>query len=296
MHKKMTEKTYFLRDAKDLDLQFYRSYDEAFLFRKAETLMRLVDDVEKYKTAVLEEDGENFDQKKFVETLNAEIHFTEFHQFEAFFAVLIAVFQNLPHWLYLTTYTTREIKQKVEAFLEKDIKKASNGFLDNSNEFINTAVYAGFKSDDDTIAKNWQQNLDNINWFITRIARKYLEGTEYNAYKHGLRVITGHTFIKFSPTGQPDKGFQYSSDNSIRFLELDEVEKNKFQVKETFKHFNPVESINHLYFMYGILETIKSVRMARINGETKANLNSFSSLDKDNLNKMRVATKWSMSL
>jgi hypothetical protein len=48
--------------------------------------------------------------------------------------------------------------------------------------------------------------------------------------------------------------------------------------------------------MYGILETIKSVRMARVNGETKANLNSFSSLDKDNLNKMRVVTKWSMSL
>lgn len=292
----MAEKTYFLRDAKDLNLQFYRSYDEAFLYRKAETLMLLVDDVEKYKSALLGEDSKNFDQRKFVETLNAEIHFTEFHQFEAFFAVLIAIFQDLPHWLYLTTYTSREIKGKVNAFLDRDLKTVSNRLVDNSNDFINSAVYAGFMSDNESIAQRWQENIDNIFWFITRLARKYIEGTEYNAYKHGLRVITGPTFIKFSPTGQPDKGFQYSSDNSIRFLELDEVEKNKFQVKETFKHFNPVESINHLYFMYGVLETIKSVRIARINGETKANLNSFSTLDKDSLNKMRVATKWSMTL
>ena len=221
----MTNKTYFLRDAKDLNLQFYRSYDEAFLFRKAETLMRLADDVEKYKSALLEEDSGNFDEKKFIETLNAEIHFTEFHQFEAFFAVLIAGFQNLPHWLYLTTYTSREIKQKVNAFLDKDLKTVSDGLVDNSNDFVNSAVYAGFMSDSEGVAQNWQQNIDNIFWFITRIARKYIDATEYNAYKHGLRVITGPTFFKLYPTGQPDRGLQYSSENSIRFLELDEVEK-----------------------------------------------------------------------
>ena len=292
----MTEKTYFLRDGKDLDLQFYRGYDEAFLFRKAETLMRLVENVEEYKSALLEDESENFDEKKFIETLNAEIHFTEFHQFEAFFAVLISVYQKLPHWLYLTTYTSREIKEKVNAFLKNDLKTVSNGMVDNSNDFINSAVYAGFVSDNESIAQKWQENIDNIFWFITRVARKYIEATEYNAYKHGLRVFTGSTFIKFSPTGQPDKGFQYASDNSVRFLELNEVEKNIFQVKETFKHFNPIESLNHLYFMSGVLETIKSVRLARINGETKANLQSFSSLDKDSLNKLRVVTKWSMTL
>ena len=206
------------------------------------------------------------------------------------------MFQKLPHWLYLTTYTSREIKQKVNAFIEKDLKAVSYDMVDNKNDFINSAVYAGFVSDDENIAQKWQENIDNIFWFITRVARKYIEATEYNAYKHGLRVFTGPTFIKFSPTGQPDKGFQYVSDNSVRFLELDEIEKNKFQVKETFKHFNPIESINHLYFMSGILETIKSVRMARIKGETKANLKSFSSLDKDSLNKLGVVTKWSMTL
>ena len=203
----MKEKTYFLRDEKDLNLRFYQSYDEAFLYRKAETLMLLVDDVEKYKSALLGEDSKNFDEKKFVETLNAEIHFTEFHQFEAFFAVLIAVFQDLPHWLYLTTYKSREIKEKINDFLERDLKRVSNGLVDNSDDFIKAAVYAGFTSDNEGIAQKWQENIDNIFWFITRLARKYINGTEYNAYKHGLRVLTGPTFIKFSPTGQPDKGF-----------------------------------------------------------------------------------------
>src|SRR5215212_9716310 len=153
----MAEKTYFLRDAKDLNLQFYNSYDEAFLYRKAETLMLLVDDVEEYKSALLGADSKDFDQKKFVETLNAEIHFTEFHQFEAFFAVLIAIFQDLPHWLYLTTYTSREIKEKVNAFLDRDLKIVSNGLVDNSNDFINSAVYAGFISDNEGIVQKWQE-------------------------------------------------------------------------------------------------------------------------------------------
>lgn len=180
--------------------------------------------------------------------------------------------------------------------MEKDIKTVTNGLIDNANELINEAVYANFISDKDEIAQNWQTNIDNIIWFIARIAQKYIEGTEYNAYKHGLRTMTGPTYFRVFPTGEPEKGLRYESDDSLRFLELEEVEKNVFQVKETYKHFNPIESLNHIYFMSGILETIKSVRLARLNGETKARLNSFVQLNKENLNKMRVVTKWSFTL
>ncbi len=293
----MTKKSFYLTDPKDLDLRFYQAYDEAFLLRKAEVIVSIVDDIDEFKKFLFEDNENNdFEKEKYIETLNADLYFSEFQQFEAFFAILIATFQELPHWLYLTTYTTREIKQKVVAFLDGDIDTASNGLVSDIHKFINETVYANFMSDKSEIAQNWETNIENIVWFIKRLSKKYIEGTEYNAYKHGLRTMTGPTYFRMFPTGEPDKGISYASDDSIRFLELEKVEDNAHKVKEVYKHFNPIESLNHIYFMSGILETIKSVRLARIKGEKHARINSFTQLDRDNLNELCVVTRWSRIL
>lgn len=293
----MKGKKFFLRDPKDLNLRFYERYDEEFLLRKAKVIMSVVDNFDAVAKSLIDNEDETEQEKrKYIETLNAELHFSEFQQFEAFFALLIAIFQELPHWLYLTTYSTREIKQKVASFLEGDISSLTNGLVDNKSEFVNEAVYAQFRSDKEEVSQNWQTNIDNIIWVIERIANKYMSGTEFNAYKHGLRTMTGPTYVRIFPTGEPEKGIKFESDDSLRFLELEELEKNVFEVKETFKHFNPLESISHIYFMSALLETIKSVRLARLRGETKTRLNSFVQLNKESLNKLVVATKWSYTL
>ena len=172
----------------------------------------------------------------------------------------------------------------------------TNGYVTSTEEFLNAAIYADFLSDDEAVANQWQINLDNITWLITRLANRYINSDEYNAYKHGLRMMTGPSYFRFYPTNHPQKGVKFQSDDSVRFLELEKLDKNTYQVKETYKHFNPIESLNHLYFMSAILETIRLVRLARLKGENKAQLNSFTQLDRESFDKLRVFTKWSINL
>ena len=129
------------------------------------------------------------------------------------------------------------------------------------------------------------------------MSQKYLDGTEYNAYKHGIRIITGPTYIKFTPTDNPQGGIEFTSDDSVRFLEIEEGKNNTKAVRETFKHFNPIESINHLFIMAELLETIKAVRLARLQGRKGvASLKTITKLDKDTLNKTVIRTRWSVTI
>jgi hypothetical protein len=290
--------TFVIRDPQGLDLRFYQSFDNSFLLNKAETLLFIAENYEKYKEFAAENGGgEEGIDKKFAETLRAEVHFTEFHQFEGFFALLIAMYQTLPHWLFLTTYETREIKEKVKALIEGDIKVVTNGQFDSVNDFLDLSVYAGFRSNAPEKAEKWKTNLGNIAWMLKRMAEKYDEAIEYNSYKHGLRVLTGHTYLRIHPSDNASGGFGFASDDSLRFLEVEKLEgQDTYRVvSEVFKHFNPIESINHIGFMSAILETIKSTRLASLKGETGANLNIFINMNKDELVKMRTVTKWSLT-
>src|SRR5688572_8605094 len=221
-----------LSDPQQLNLRFYESYDYSFLLNKAETLLLIAENYENYKEFAIANGGSNVGiDKKFAETLRAEVHFTEFHQFEGFFALLIAIFQKLPHWLYLTTYETREIKEKIRAFIDQDMKAVTDGQVNTVNDFLNHSIYTGFITNDTEKAGKWQTNLDNITWLLRRLAEKYNEATEYNAYKHGIRVLTGHTSLRLHPSDNPAGGFGYASNDSLRFLEVEKLKKdNNYRV------------------------------------------------------------------
>lgn len=244
----MKYRTFVIQDPNHLNSDFYENFDEGYSLRKASILLTIVENLEQFKKFLedIDEDNDDIDQK-FSEAFRAEIHFTELHQFEAFFAMILAVFQDLPHWLFLKDYPTSEIREKVEAYIEGNIPKLTSGRASSEHDFLNWAIYAGFESDKEEHQKNWRKNLDDIAWMLRRMAKKYLDGLEeYNSFKHGLRFLTGPTYFKIFPTGQPEKGLQYSSDDSLRFLEVEKLsDEGVFVVKKVFKHFSPVESINH---------------------------------------------------
>ena len=90
-------RTYQISDEYDLNLRFYEGYDEAFLMDKASTLWMIVNRQDEFKqwTAQQSSTGEGVTAKYF-EALRAEIYFTEFHQFEALFALLLSIYQSPP--------------------------------------------------------------------------------------------------------------------------------------------------------------------------------------------------------
>jgi hypothetical protein len=288
------KKKYIIRDVNGLNLHFYKRYDEHFLMNKAKTLMFIIEEKDSFMSFVKEIDGMNEDlNDKYFEALRAEIHFTELHQFEGLFALMMAIFQELPHWLYLTTYTTSDIKNKIKLFIDGDIKTLTNGAMKDLQIFTSRSIYADFVSSKESHKEKWNENLDNIHWVVKKIAKKYLQSTEYNAYKHGLRVMTGRSAFVLHPDNQPEKAVCLShSEDSLSFLELKDEGEGGLTVREVTKHFSPDESFNHLFIMHSLLQTIKTTRLARIKQESGAHINTLFELDKEKLMELGKSTSW----
>src|SRR5207237_563560 len=113
-----------------------------------------------------------------------------------------------------------------KAFVNGDVSALSDGRATTMDAFLEVAVYSGMKPTGPVIsADRWRENLGNIAWMLQRVARRYATaaayGGEYNAFKHGLRVLTGTSEIRISAT--PDSAAEHvlaQSEDSLRFLEL----------------------------------------------------------------------------
>jgi hypothetical protein len=214
-----------------MELDFYARYDESFLFSKAVTLMYAIEQGDAFKENVQQYADQwriGSLKDKYFASLRAELFFMALHQFESFFALLIAPFQQVPTWIYLTAYTTDEMKRAVGQFLDRDIGALTNGAYQfgEVTAFLEEALYGGSMSTDPDQQLKWGENLDNATWLIRRAAQAYLDNLKaYNSYKHGLRTMTGsnaHFTIRLNdaegkPTGS---GFTRTSEDSLSYLDL----------------------------------------------------------------------------
>ena len=274
---------YIIRDHGQLNQRFYDAFDHKFLYRKAQTLMFLVDKQEQFKELVKQAEETSKDiednpilsqdiNEKYFEGLRAEIYFTSMHQFEGFFALLLAMFQKLPHWLYLTTYTTREIKKAIQCYVDDDIPTVTNGIVNSAQDFIIGGMYSGFYSEDLRDNSELNESIEATDWFIKRMGKLYLEATEYNAYKHGLRVLTGHSTLsaQLSDAAGNPQGQSFilgDSEDSLSFLELEDKGEGGQTVVHVTKHFNPKESFEQIGIMQLILDEVMRTRIARVKQE-----------------------------
>jgi len=290
-------KKYLVRDAKQLAHDFYTRFDEGFIFRRVDTLAFIVDQYDAFKKFAGKKGGAiETSDKKYLEGLRAEIHFAEIHQAECLFALMIAPFQSLPHWLYLTTYTTGEIREAMKAFLDCDISKLTGSRVKTPEEFVDRAVYMGFKTVEPAKAERWNMNLENIVWVLRMICQKFLAADEYNAYKHGLRVMTGETGFMIYPENRPDLANTLAhSEDSLTYLEIKRADGDTRQVFQTVKHFSWVESYNLILIMRLLLETIKATRLAKLDKKPGTELHTFLDLDRERLLDGSGGTRWSIS-
>jgi len=222
------------------------------------------------------------------------------HQFESFFALLLAYFHELPDWLYLRTYTTEEIKKAIQNYVDDNISAATNGAVSTREHFIIHAVYAGYYSDELKENNEWNESVDNIDWFIKRAGQRYLEAAEYNGYKHGLRVLTGHTWFKIrlnDAAGHPQgPGFVLGdSEDSLSFPELEDKGEGGLTAVEVTKHFNPKESFEYIEIMQLILDEVMRTRRARINKEPLERLHTIL-IDREKLQALRKAFMFSLTV
>jgi hypothetical protein len=309
--KQQKKKNYIIRNPGIVMKRFYDGFNHKFLYRKAQTLMFLVNEWERFTEVVKQaeetsgEDTNNYllsqdIDDKYFEGLRAEVYFTEMHQFESFFALLLSYFHELPDWLYLRTYTTEEIKTAIKNYVAGNISAATNGAVSTKEHFIIHAVYAGYYSDALRESNQWNESIDSIDWFIKRAGQRYLEAAEYNAYKHGLRVLIGHSRLTVWPNdaaGNPQgQGFVLGdSKDSLSFPELEDKGEGGLTAVEVTKHFNPKESFEYIQIMQFILDEVMRTRRARINSETLEHIQTII-IDREKLQALRKLFTFSLTV
>jgi hypothetical protein len=281
---------FLVNDPKRLDMEFYSGYDERFLYRKVRILSAILNDLNLLQQFLLE-DSSPEDRERTRHALAAELLFTEFHQFESFFAMLVAPFQRLPHWIFLNTYSTGMIKEKVRQFITGDFAAVSNGIAKDRDAFLRHAVYNNVSCDERSLFVT----LENIWWIVYRMAEKFSDADEYNSYKHGLRMMSAASTLAMSGSSTDfSNAFVTSSPHSITHLKLMKVDVGTSVVIET-KAFNPEESRAHVQIMSDVLANIKRVRLAGLSGETRVEITLFTEIDKQALQELAVLNNWSFS-
>ena len=296
MAKKRT--SYFVNDPAALDREFYRRFDPSFLLTKADALMAVVDNYDAIvKLSDSEKsEGSTEEKRKVLERLRAEVYFTELHQFEGLFALMLCAFQPKPHWMYLTTYSTEQIREYMNLFSKRDYKHLTGGDCTTANEFIIRSVYSGKKPGEAGKEERFVKTLENIEWTLRRVADKYLDTAVYNSYKHGLRIMTGRTGLAVGEEGdgKPLSWIAFSED-SLTYLEIKKQRRHAAKVMVTTKHFNVLESYNHLYVMELILRNIKSTRLAACEGNSKTTIWLLAEFDREKISNLSTVFRMSFS-
>lgn len=296
-----TQKKYalHLNDPKALNRMFYNQFDPEFIYTKADALWFIDQHRGQFLSFITGAGGTTEDlNAEYFGTLQAEIHFSFFHQCETFFALVFAAFQQIPHWLYLTTYETREVKANIQQYVDNDYSQIGGKAITDSRSFLHWGIYTGATIHELPPGKTWGDALDNLDHFLRIVARRYLAGTEYNAYKHGIRILRGKQSFKIHPPGQPDKpNTSLESDNALTFLELKDKKEGAFTVHQTTMFFNVKEDFGHLELLAQLATSIKNTRLEHFGGKAKKReITAFFDLDRKQLAEMAEITTWSFTL
>src|SRR6266567_9529359 len=282
------------------NLRFYERYDEHFLFNKVATFLYILDEgepaIKQIEERLVANGGASFSER-YLESIRAEIFFTALHQCEVFFALLIAPFQPLPDWLYLTVYKTEEIKQAVEQIVANKIEGVTGGGITTIQDFIKVAVYSEVTAADPQLASRWDENIDNAAWLVKRIGEFFFKyDRAYNSYKHGLRVMTGPHQLRIGlqkPDGATTGPMHViqASEDSVTYLQKEPVREvdgeKEIPISEVTKAFNPFEATFYLAKMNQMLETIRATRLAFLKGGSPVeSINTFFGLDRDEVEQL----------
>jgi len=216
---------------------------------------------------------------RFFETLRADVLFAEFQQTEAVFALIAASFQKLPHWLYLTTYSSGDLHKKVEQFVNRDYDGFTGITSSTIEKILNWSIYSKYNPANPEEQATWSTNLANIDYLLRRAAVRFLEADEYNAYKHGVRVLTGKHGKHFLKQGEAKPFLSIQSDDSVSYLEIRKDEAGRQVVCVTTKHFNPEESITVLQVLSALVRCMRNTRLARIKNEERVDFSTFAAFD-----------------
>ena len=182
---------------------FYQTYLKDYHGTKATYLKKILDDLPKYEKEIFDKELDEEEKDQFRLTLKSDLRQTYFHAIETFFELFFALnphgkqkFDDLNVLYNLANSAGPETYNKISKIA---LNENSLEFLDEKIKFSEFDISIGhylfymgiFKAA--TMSKELQDEIDKsidaIKYGLKILATDFINREEYNAYKHGLRII-----------------------------------------------------------------------------------------------------------
>lgn len=194
---------------------FYKSYQYNYHRIKAQYLKKMLDETQMYAENIYGQDLTEDDVKEFRLVLKSDLRQNYFHSIETLFELIFAlIHKNDDKYEYfdlnlqfrLTYSNWKESYKKI-----KDIATQDNAlnFLDDVHLFSKDKITIGqylfyigiFRQPnfEKILKEKTIQSINSIKQVLRIIAREFMDREEYNAYKHGLRIMPSITEIMLVP-------------------------------------------------------------------------------------------------
>lgn len=212
---------------------FYKDYQKDYHRIKANYLKSMLDDTKKYGLSFFGENmlQDNLDDFRLV--LKSDLRQTYFHAIETVFELLFALspkkdtvteYYDFTLHFRLTYSNWSETYRKI-----KDIATIDSAldFLDQSIDFADRKITVGqylfymgifYQSNFENELKAQVENsIEAIKTTLRIIAREFVNREEYNAYKHGLRIVPSLTQITLVPMDVEIDELNFDLSDSMSF-------------------------------------------------------------------------------
>lgn len=261
---------------------FYKKFPYKYWLFKAEMLYNMIkDDASDFQDNDGNLEALGGSVKEFQQMLKYELHFTYYHQVEALFELIFALEKVMGEskyvWLEMSQYKSGDMQR-----FAKKIKKLANGGDDLRSKkvdltdgreisFYEWLIFDAFVPE---IKKNEEQirlSSEKVDEIIKFAAKDLSDKKEYNAFKHGMRVL--HLFDKFSIGDKKTNkfGLDFDLKNSFTYVNYP---KNKQKsdgkagdVQAVTKGYNPRHDLLKIKLITMLMSGIIEVRKMRFYGK-----------------------------
>lgn len=182
---------------------FYKTYLKDYHKTKAIYLKKIIDNLPKYELEFFDKELSETDRIEFKRILKSDLRQTYFHSIETFFELFFALnpkgkkfFDDEFVLFKLTNAKWSKNYEKIQEIADNpkllDFLDEKITFLDYSISIGHYLFYMGIFSKENFAADIFEEIDDSINaikYGISLLARDFTKKEEYNAYKHGLRII-----------------------------------------------------------------------------------------------------------
>lgn len=267
------KRTFIVRSDDNLREFFLNNYQYSSWLHKFNILTYAIDNIEKLKIEFKELTSEGTKPTNLglvKRSLKYELYFTSFHITEALFSLVYA-YLNYPKnpWLILTVYTSEELNDFIGKIRYKKVVLSKNeiAFI----FFLITDLDKFLLERKDIIPEEIEKIKMSINFigeYLPRLAREYLENKDgYNSYKHGLRVMSGKSFVNVTEE-KSGKSILSLRGDAIVFLERQRCEgKDCFKVRTTTKSFSYERASKIFHINYRLIQNIVYIRKQVMNSK-----------------------------